>query len=279
MKKLVISLVVIAALCAAACCAMYFCGQTPQPSQTETPAPEPAPEPPSTPPIALVPNDDVVEEIVEEVVEEELEPTPTPTPTPEPTPTPAPAQTEQVYNGWPAIPEWQLPQPDKPSGDTVIVIPSGQQTSRDTVGILPNQNVVIVPNTHTVSDPTSHDWIAEEIFLLTNQERASRGLKELSYAYDLQDIADTRARESAEKFSHTRPNGQSYDSMITKDCKVTGENLILADKPIATPDNLVSEWMNSPGHRYNILLPDYTGLAVGIYETNGVLYASQIFIG
>lgn len=277
MKKLVISLVVIAALCAASCCAMYFCGKTPQPSQPVTASPEPAPEPPSTPPIALVPNDEVTEEIVEE--EPEPTPTPTPAPTPTPTPTPAPAQAEPNYNGWPAIPEWQLPQPDKPSGDTVIVIPSGQQTSRDTVGILPNQNVVIVPNTHTVSDPASHDWIAEEIFLLTNQERASRGLKELSYAYDLQSVADTRAVEASVQFSHTRPNGQSYDSMITKDCKVTGENLILADKPIATPENLVSEWMNSPGHRYNILLPDYTGLAVGVFEANGVLYASQIFIG
>ena len=212
MKKLVISLVVIAALCAAACCAMYFCGQTPQSSQTGTPAPEPAPEPSQTPPIALVPNDEVVEEIVEE--EPEPTPTPAPTPTPTPTPTPAPAQAEPNYNGWPAIPEWQLPQPDKPSGDTVIVIPSGQQTSRDATGILPDQNIIVVPNAHAASDPSSHDWLAEEIFLLTNKERVANGLKELGYAYDLQDIADTRARESAEKFSHTRPNGQSYDSKI-----------------------------------------------------------------
>ena len=68
MKKLVISLVVIAALCAAACCAMYFCGQTPQPSQPVTASPEPAPEPPSTPPIALVPNDDVVEEKLADII-------------------------------------------------------------------------------------------------------------------------------------------------------------------------------------------------------------------
>ena len=277
MKKLVISLVVIAALCAAACCAMYFCGQTPQPSQPVTASPEPAPEPPSTPPIALVPNDEVVEEIVEE--EPEPTPTPTPAPTPTPTPTPAPAQAEPNYNGWPAIPEWQLPQPDKPSGDTVIVIPAGQQTSRDATGILPDQNVIVVPNAHAASDPSSHDWLAEEIFLLTNKERVAGGLKELGYAYDLQDVADTRAMEASVQFSHTRPNGQSCHDMITKDCKVTGENLILADKPIATAANLVAEWMNSPGHRYNIMLPDYTGMAVGIFEYNGVLYAAQIFIG
>ena len=283
MKKLLISLAIIVALFCAVCVGMFLGGRTQHPQQTETPAPEPAPEPSPTPSIALVPNDDVVEEIVEE----EPEPTPTPPPTPTPTPTPEPtptqtpsqAQTGQDFNGWPAIPESQLPQPDKPSGNTIVVIPSGQQTSRDPIGILPDQNVIVVPDSHTSSDPSSHDWIAEEIFLLTNKERVANGLKELGYAYDLQDIANTRAMEASVKFSHTRPNGQSCHDMITKECKVTGENLILADKPIATASNLVAEWMNSPGHRYNILLPDYTGMAVGIFESNGILYASQIFIG
>lgn len=271
MKKLLIALLLILALFCTACA-----------GQSVTPEPEPAPAPVITPPpIALVPNDDVIEEVVEEEPAPTQTPTPTPTPEPTPTPTPTPAAQPQTdsYNGWPAIPEWQLPQPDKPTGNTVVVIPTGPQTSRDPIGILPDQNAIIIPDSHASSDPTSRDWIAEEIFLLTNSERTARGLKELAYAYDLQSAADTRAYEASVQFSHTRPNGQSCHDIVTRDCKVTGENLIMADKPIATPENLVAEWMNSPGHRYNILLADFTGMAVGIYEANGVLYASQIFIG
>ena len=131
----------------------------------------------------------------------------------------------------------------------------------------------------TISIPWLDVMSAKQIFDLTNRKRAANGLNELTYAYDLQNAADVRAREASVSFSHTRPDGTSCHDIVTKDYYVTGENLIMADKPIATADNFIAEWMNSEGHRYNILLPEYKELAVGVYEKDGVVYACQIFLG
>lgn len=120
----------------------------------------------------------------------------------------------------------------------------------------------------------------EQIFTLTNKERKNEGLKELRYNKDLQEAADTRARECALTFSHTRPDGSSCHTIVADmDYQVTGENLVKADTPIATADVLMEAWMNSEGHRANILLPEFTSMAVGTYEKDGTTYAVQIFLG
>ena len=121
--------------------------------------------------------------------------------------------------------------------------------------------------------------LAAEIFALTNQVRMQNGVHRLDYANELQEAADTRAYECSIQFSHTRPNGSSCHDIVTVDYWVTGENLLLVDKAIAYPEVMMSEWMNSPDHRENILLSDFERLAVGIYETQDVIYACQIFIG
>lgn len=133
----------------------------------------------------------------------------------------------------------------------------------------------------TYVDP-SHNTISlsREIFNLTNQVRAQNGLSELTYADDLQDAADVRAYECSITFSHTRPDGSSCHSIVEEmDYYVTGENLVMVDRPIAIPEIIMSKWMTSEGHRANILLPEFTKLAVGVYEKNGVVYAAQIFMG
>lgn len=122
--------------------------------------------------------------------------------------------------------------------------------------------------------------LSADLFRLTNDARVSNGLNELTYAYELQEAADARAYESSVQFSHTRPNGKPCHSVVDSyDYYVTGENLLRADAPLAVPEVMMSEWMLSEGHRANILLPEFTRLAVGIYEKNGVVYAAQIFMG
>lgn len=121
--------------------------------------------------------------------------------------------------------------------------------------------------------------LAKQIFELTNAERKKAGLNELTYNFDLQESADLRAKESATLFDHTRPNGESCYSVFNVDYNVAGENLIKADKPIATAENLMKSWMESEGHRANILLPEFTSIAIGVYEKDDVIYASQLFVG
>jgi uncharacterized protein YkwD len=277
MKNILITVLIIGLVMCVAGGLMYHFGDTPKPEPAE-----PAAETQEPMPTIKLPEEDVI-------VEEEPEPTPSADRTIQPgdqtiqttqtgdqttqTTTQTP-DTSGEYRGWPAIPADQLPQPDQPSGGTQIVIPSNPQ-----IGTYNGNSVIIVPNSHSVTDRSSLDYLAEEIFLLTNQERVAHGLKELAYAYDLQDAADTRAQEASVLFSHTRPNGQSCHDIVTKNYNITGENLIQADRPVATPANLVAEWMSSSGHRANILLKDYTKLAVGVYEKNGVVYACQIFVG
>lgn len=154
--------------------------------------------------------------------------------------------------------------------------------SRDTVEVsnLPEDEAVATKEEVDEQVELAEGELFEQIFTLTNKERMNEGLKELKYNKDLQEAADIRAKECAENFSHTRPDGSSCHTVVADmDYQVTGENLVKADTPIATAATLMDAWMTSEGHRANILLPEFTSMAVGTYEKNGTTYAVQIFLG
>ncbi len=124
-------------------------------------------------------------------------------------------------------------------------------------------------------EPTvSVSW-NEEVLRLVNIERANNGLSALGYAYSAQSAADVRAAEIIQVFDHTRPNGTTCFTALDE-AGVTyytaGENIAMG---YTTPAAVVDGWMNSPGHRANILHPNFTQLAVGI---NGTAWV-QLFIG
>lgn len=121
--------------------------------------------------------------------------------------------------------------------------------------------------------------LAGEILEKTNEVRRANGLSALRYSAELQTAADTRARESAVSFTHTRPDGSSCHSVIERDYYVAGENLLQVTTEFATAELILDTWMNSDSHRANILLADFTELSVGMYEQDGTLYISQIFLG
>lgn len=117
-----------------------------------------------------------------------------------------------------------------------------------------------------------------EVFNLVNQYRSENGLSKLAYRNDLQSVADLRAREIVTNFSHTRPNGTSCFTAVKEagiSYSAVGENIAYGQK---SADAVMTAWMNSSGHRANILSSNYTGMAVGLYEQNGVKYWVQIFI-
>lgn len=113
---------------------------------------------------------------------------------------------------------------------------------------------------------------------LVNQHRAEAGLAPVEYSAELSKPAQTRAFEIEESFSHTRPDGRYFSSAL-KDYGIsyryTGENIAWGYK---SPEEVVEAWMNSPGHRANILNKSYTKLGVG-YQQNarGVNYFTQLF--
>ena len=184
-----------------------------------------------------------------------------------------------------------IPEPQHP-GVILILKPNG--TIQDKIYLNPI-NPVDNPSTQEESTPQTkeeviNEPIAEtpqeinndlikEIFDLINKEREKANLNKIEYNFELQSAADLRAKEASEKFAHTRPNGETCYTAFNVDYNVAGENLILADLEIADAANLVKTWMESEGHKANILLPEFTSTAIGIYLKDNVLYASELFIG
>ena len=127
------------------------------------------------------------------------------------------------------------------------------------------------------------DTYQREVLRLVNAERAKRGISPMELAnYTALSAAQLRAQELAEVFSHTRPNGSDCFSVLDEagvSYGYAGENIAWGYNSLSTPAEVVEEWMNSPGHRANILTPEFTKLAVGYYCEGSDYYWVQIFIG
>ena len=114
---------------------------------------------------------------------------------------------------------------------------------------------------------------------LVNNERSKQGLKPLQMDWELQRTARTKACDMASKgyFSHNSPTyGSPFDMMkqfgIT--FKTAGENIAQGQR---TPEEVMQSWMNSSGHRANILKTDFTHIGVGYCEQGN--HWVQMFIG
>lgn len=119
----------------------------------------------------------------------------------------------------------------------------------------------------------------QKVVDLTNQERAKNGLPPLKVDLTLSKMAHEKSRDMSANgyFSHTSPTyGSPFDMMkqygITY--RYAGENIAMGQK---TPEEVVNGWMNSAGHRANILNPNYNYIGVG-YVAQGN-YWTQDFIG
>lgn len=118
---------------------------------------------------------------------------------------------------------------------------------------------------------------ANQVLQLVNQERAKAGLSALTTNSTLTAAANKRAQETKQSFSHTRPNGTSFSSVLKEyniSYRTAGENIAYGQR---TPNEVVNGWMNSPGHRANILNADFNKIGIGVYESNGTIYWSQLF--
>ncbi len=119
----------------------------------------------------------------------------------------------------------------------------------------------------------------KEVVRLVNEERAKRGLPALTYNWELSRVARYKSQDMKDNkyFSHTSPvYGTPFQMM--KNFGITyrsaGENIARGQK---TPQAVVNAWMNSSGHRANILNPSFTQMGVG-YVASGN-YWTQMFIG
>jgi len=118
---------------------------------------------------------------------------------------------------------------------------------------------------------------ASDVLDLVNKERKAAGLKQLTLSEELNRVAELRAAEIVKKWSHTRPNGEEWKTAFA-DAGVTasyrGENLAMGQY---SADKVVDDWMDSKGHRANILNKKFTKMGVASVVIDGVTYWVQVF--
>ena len=115
------------------------------------------------------------------------------------------------------------------------------------------------------SSSSSTYTTAMECFDLINEQRVAAGLSALEHDATLQQACDIRAAEIVTKFSHTRPDGTSFYSVLSEvgfSSNGYGENIAAGQ---TAPTAVVNSWMNSSGHKANILKEGYTRGAIGYY--------------
>jgi len=171
-------------------------------------------------------------------------------------------------SGQPAQPEPETPpapgQPAQPKPETPPA---------------PGQPVQPKPETPPAGASSSVRAYELEVVRLVNAERAKNGLAALTEVESLSDLARLKSRDMRDLgyFDHTSPTYGSPFQMMRSfgvSYRAAGENIAMG---YATPQAVVNAWMNSPGHRANILNAKYAKIGVG-YVAEGN-YWTQEFIG
>ncbi|VYU56454.1 CAP domain-containing protein [Clostridium tertium] len=171
-------------------------------------------------------------------------------------------------------------QPSNPPENPSVTPAPPKTEERNNGGNPGNSNKPSVP-----SDSNFATEIEQLIFERVNSERKAAGLSELSYNTTMEKYARIKSADMGDKgyFSHQDPQGK----LITDNMKADGVSYNAWGENIAYiqgrsgSDSLAKEfmdnWMNSSGHRANILSTNFTSIGVGVYKIGSTYYATQEF--
>ncbi len=166
-------------------------------------------------------------------------------------------------------------------GKTTTTINGSTTTGTKTTGTTTtgsNNTTTTNTGTTTSTSTTSTSSYAQQVVDLVNKERAKQGLSALKIDKNVEKAALVRAKEIQSSFSHTRPNGKSFTTALTASGVTyngAGENIAWGQK---TPQEVMTGWMNSPGHRANILNKNFKYIGVGnLQNSSGTQYWVQLF--
>lgn len=167
-----------------------------------------------------------------------------------------PSATNRVKTGWVlVIPERGRPQsvqgPSEPAGAGPADTPA----------------TAINPAPAASAEGTWDEALAAELARLTNEARVQTGLTPLTVDEGLSALARERARDIATDYSHAGLRAR---------CATCGENINQAGGA-QVAQKLMTGWLNSPGHRATMLIPDVTRLGLGVYRIGDRVYAVQLF--
>lgn len=181
------------------------------------------------------------------------------------------------------------------NGSTGGVIPSNPEKNPSVNPVPPqadgenNSGSTGTPeNPSAQSAPSDNSFAAEIeqlIYQRVNSERAAAGLPGLSYNTTMEKYARIKSADMGEKgyFSHEDPQGKLITDTMKADgvsYNSWGENIAYIqgkrdNEGLAT--EFMNNWMNSSGHRANILSTNFTSIGVGVYKIGNTYYATQEF--
>lgn len=177
------------------------------------------------------------------------------------------------FRNWIAFCGQQIPRPELPE----INIPGTNKPETNT----PNTDNT-VPEVKPETKPEIQDsTYAKQVLDLVNTERTKNGLKPLVLDEALNAVALAHSKDMADRnyFSHSSPEGERMGDRLKKagiSYSAAGENIAAGQR---TPAQVVQSWMNSEGHRKNILNASFNKMGLGCVETQSGygIYWTQVF--
>ncbi|MCM3760836.1 SafA/ExsA family spore coat assembly protein [Alkalihalobacillus oceani] len=172
------------------------------------------------------------------------------------------------------------------SGDTMWKIAARYQVGvSELIGANPsisNPDLIYPGQTLRIPEVSAFLSFEDEVVRLVNQERAKHGLAALQSDWELARVARYKSEDMRDRryFSHTSPTYGSPQEMIRNfgiSYRASAENIAAGQ---TSAQAVFNAWMNSSGHRQNILSANYTHIGVG-YAKGGSYghYWTQMFIG
>ncbi|CAH0768956.1 unnamed protein product [Bemisia tabaci] len=172
---------------------------------------------------------------------------------------------------------WKIAQRNKVTLNTIV---DANPQINNPNAIYPGQKITI-PDKNTVPSSSPAGSIESQVVTLVNEERAKHGRSPLRELRELSKLARTKSADMRDRgyFDHTSPRLGSASKMM-KDAGLkawaSGENIAAGQ---TTAQTVMNSWMNSQGHRENILSPDFKEIGVGFAKGGSWgYYWTQMFI-
>ena len=181
--------------------------------------------------------------------------------------------------------------PDTPTVDETPSVPEQTPSVPEETPSTPDTPVVDeTPDNSTEDNSTNADTnfmaaVEQAIYNKVNEERAKAGVPALTYNNIMQKYARIKSQDMGDNnyFSHEDLNGNLITTQMKNDgvsYKAWGENIAYIGGNVsadALAQQFMTNWMNSAGHRANILSTNFSSIGVGVYKIGNKVYATQEF--
>lgn len=137
----------------------------------------------------------------------------------------------------------------------------------------------VITRKYTICSDAYSEPHRQALFMAVNELRAEHGLSPLSTIPQLDEIAQQRAEECAAYFSHTRPNGTKWHTLLAAAGLKRNDRAENLAYYYSTAKAALNSWLSDYAHRKNLLDPDLKYIGIGYYKSGNTPYWSQVFIG